>query len=199
MLSSVLSANRQDYTEQTLKKFLLDNLSNVPGNPTLSAMDLYLTNRVNTFWTRVAKPLKEKDTFDGNKIKWYFEIYKEGVRAHAMKQNPFVYLVITPENIEGLLKIFKEKTLIDYIGLGTSFLSDAYSLMLAWSRDQRLIKRLETIYASENPLDWILAAEREEAGVMRETATSYPEIQSIMNNIQLVLSKEFSRGGSVGR
>jgi len=179
----------QQFSDSTLKGFLLKNVDTSTKNPAVKQLNEYIVKRVDTFWDLVVTPMREKGTFNGNKINWYFEIYKEGIEARRVINNPFSFINVTLEQIKEVVKFFKDKSVVEYCELGTSFLSSCYSLLSFWYRDQLVIFRLEKIYNSDNPIVWIITAEKEEHGAMTEKQTSIPELENVIKNIGLILSK----------
>ena len=122
-------------------------------------------------------------------MNWYFEVYKEGVEARRVIDNPFSFVNITQEQIMEIVKFFQGKTIVQYCELGTSFLSNCYSLLSSWYRDQLVVFRLKNIYHSEDPYDWIVTAEAEERGKMSEKPEIITGLPDIINNIGLIMSK----------
>jgi len=179
----------QQFSEKTLKGFLLKNVSpNTNNNPAIQQLNNFLVQRVDTFWDQVIKPLQSNGTFDGNKINWYFEIYKEGLDARKLGTNPFTFAEIRDDQVQKLVEFYKDMTLREYIALGTSFLSNSYSMLTAWIRDQMVLLRLEHIYSSTNPLDWIHRAEEEENGIMAQKPDQVEGLIDVINNIGLIMS-----------
>ena len=182
--------DNQQFSEKTLKGFLLKNVDpNTNGNPALQQLNAYLVKRVDEFWTTVVEPLRKDGSFDGNKINWYFEIYKEGLDARRLGANRFDFVDISEQQVRDLVASFDGKTLSEYIGLGTSYLSNSYSMLSAWIRDQMVLLRLEHIYSSEDPLDWIRRAEAEEEGVMAKKPDQVEGLIEVLNNISLIISR----------
>ena len=180
----------QQFSEKTLKGFLLKNVDPTTTNPDVKALNTYLVAKVDIFWDDVIKPLEEKGhKINGNKINWYYEVYKEGLEARKLTTNPFPFLEITDEQISEIVDFFDGKSLLDYLELGTSFLSNTYSLLSSWVRDQFVLTRLDTIYNSNDPVDWILRAEEEEHGVMNKKPENVAKPMMIMNNIGMIMSK----------
>ena len=181
--------DKQKYTDKTLKGFLLKNVDTNATNLHVKMLNQYLINRVDNFWEQVVLPLRKQNKFKPDKITWYFEIYKEGYEARRVHLNPFPFIIINKEQVEEIINFFKDKTLLQYLELGTSYLANTYSLLSAWIRDQLIIKRLEYIYNSDNPCDWIKRAEQEENGIMSQKLDTIDGLQNILNNIGLIISK----------
>jgi hypothetical protein len=180
------SADNQKFSESTLKGFLLKNVDPNTKDPVIQTLNQYLTNRVDEFWVNVVQPLKRINKFDGNKINWYFQIYKEGLEAQKVFQNPFTFITISEEKIIEIVQFFEKKTLLEYLALGTSFITNAFSLLSLWQRDQLVIKRFNHIYNSNDPSKWILRAEEEEHGIMQQVVDP---ITDILKNIGLIISR----------
>lgn len=181
--------NNQEFSERTLKGFLLKNIDPNTKNPTFQQINYYLVNRVDEFWDKVVLKLQKDDNFDGNKINWYYEVYKEGIDAKKLSKNPFVVMNIDEEKIKELVLFFKDKTIVDYLSLGTSFLSNSYTLLSSWMRDKMVLKRLEHIYFSDDPYDWIIKAQEEENGIMDEKPDIIDGLLDVIKNISLIMSK----------
>lgn len=179
----------QKFSDKTLKGFLLKNLDPAPKTELAAQLNYYITRRVDDFWEDVVMPLKTSGGFDGNKINWYFEIYKEGYEAKKLALHPFCFNVLQREQVMGLVQFLETKDVMEYLELGTSFLSNAYTLLSSWIRDQMIALRLEHIYNSGNPLDWILRAEQEERGVMSQKAMDADIIYPILNTIGAIMSR----------
>ena len=179
----------QKFSEKALKGFLLKNVDPTTKDPAIQELNNYLVERVDTFWDTVVTPLSANGRFDGNKINWYFEIYKEGLEAQKLHSHPFTFINITQEQIDQLIKLFEGRTLREYLELGTSFLSNSYTLLSASLRDQLILTRLKHIYNSDHPVDWICQAEEEEEGIMKQTGENSEELISILNNISLIISR----------
>ena len=182
--------DKQHFSDKTLKGFLLKNVESASTNPAVKSLNAFCIARVDHFWDTVVVPLRAVDKFDGNKINWYYEIYKEGYEARKMALHPFSFVNISMETSEKILAMFKDKTLAQYLELGTSYLSDCYFLLSAWHRDQLLLKRLVNIYSSDKPVDWILKAEIEEKGIMKENVDTMVGVSDILNNIRLLMVKK---------
>jgi hypothetical protein len=183
--------SNQKFNDNDLKGFLLKNLDKNTTNPSIQLLNKFLISRVNTFWEYVVLPLKKLDKFDGNKINWYFEIYKEGLQAKKLNNLSQQYINlfdISHEQIIQLINFYKNKDIFEYIDLGTSFLTNTYTLLNAWSRDQLLQLRLKHIYFSDLPFEWILYAQQEEKGIMIEKP-KIDGLTDILNNINLIISK----------
>jgi hypothetical protein len=181
--------DNQQFSEKTLKGFLLKNLDLGNNNPSVQQLNAFLVKRVDEFWDQVVVPLCSDDKFDGNKINWYFEIYKEGLDARRLGAHPFTFFEIQESEIRKLVDFYNGKTLNEYIELGTSFLSNSYSMLTAWIRDQMVHLRLEHIYSSTNPVDWINRAEEEEKGIMDKKPDQVEGMVEVINNIGLIMSR----------
>jgi hypothetical protein len=179
----------QDFEDTNLKGFLLTNVDHKNKSPQSLLLNDFLVKRVDMFWDQVVLPLRKLEKFDPNKIKWYYEIYKEGIEAHKVSQNPFNFLNINDNCIATIINFYKGKTLTDYLSLGTSFLSNTYTILTSWYRDQLIINRLQNIYNSNNPYEWVLNAEKEEKGLMTKNTLTAPEATEILQNIGLVMSR----------
>lgn len=184
--------DNQQFSEKTLKGFLLKNVNPNTKIPAVHQLNKFLVERVDKFWDDVVVPLQKDNHFDGNKIQWYFEIYKEGHEAKKVKNHPFIYLETSQDKLEELISTFQGKTVEEYIDFGTSYLSNAYTLLTSWKRDMLVLKRLETIYSSSNPCHWIYAAEKDEKnenGVMRGIDCGIKGLDDVTNNIGLIISR----------
>nr|QBK87997.1 MAG: uncharacterized protein LCMAC202_03590 [Marseillevirus LCMAC202] len=184
-----MNFDNQQFSEKTLKGFLLKNIDLNTKNPTIQTLNLFFINRVDQFWVDVIEPLRQEGKFDGNKINWYFEIYKEGIEARKVGANPFTFIEIKEECIQNIVNFYENKTLKQYIELGTSFLSNSYTLLSSWVRDQLVLLRLEYIYYSDKPGDWIKRAEEEENGIMKKQSDMIPGLMDVINNIGLIMSR----------
>lgn len=181
--------DNQKFSERTLKGFLLKNVDPKSDDPKIQQLNHFLVDRVDKFWDQVVVPLQSNGVFDGNKINWYFQVYKEGMDAHKMAQNPFPFANIDQNVVEELVNQFKDKEMTEYLERGTSYLSNTYTLLSSWLRDQLVHRRLQHIYSSENPIDWIVRAVEEEEGVMKDNSTSVEGLLDVLNNIGLVLGR----------
>ena len=179
----------QQFSEKTLKGFLLKNVDYQAQNPTINALNEYLIRRVDIFWDEVITKLQANDQFNGNKMNWYFEIYKEGYEARRLRDNPFNFVSITADDIEKIVQFFQGKTIVQYCEYGTSFLSNCYSMLSSWYRDQLVALRLEKVYHSDDPYDWIVTAEAEERGAMCQKPEVIKGLPDVINNIGLIMSK----------
>ncbi len=181
--------SNQQFSEKTLKGFLLKNVDPNAKSEDIQELNKFLVARVDAFWDVVMVPLRKAENFNGNKLNWYFEIYKEGVEAYKVKENPFTFLRISQEEIAEIVKFYDGKILLEYVDLGVSFLSNTYTLLTSWIRDEMIMMRLEHIYSSSDPYDWIVRAEKEEYGVMMQKPTSIPGLVDVINNIGLIMSR----------
>ena len=186
---NVPNPENQTFTDSTLKGFLLKNVDNSNTDPAVVELNKYLVQRVDTFWDQVVVPLRKAGNFNGNKINWYYEVYKEGVEARRVRDNQFTFITIDTEKIQEIMKFFQNKTVVQYCELGTSFLSNCHMVLSSWYRDQLVMFRLEKIYSSEDPLDWILTAEKEERGAMSQKPVIIEGLESVINNITLLMSR----------
>ena len=189
MQTSVPTPENQEFSETTLKGFLLKNIDRKTDNPTILAINKILIAQVDRFWEAIVVPLRKSKQLNGNKINWYFQIYKEGYEARKLALHPFTAMVCDEATVKSIIESFKDKTLTEYIELGTSYLANAASILNAWIRDQTLLKRLATVYKSDNPYDWVIAAEKEEHGVMKESVGNVPGLRETLNNITILLAK----------
>lgn len=181
----------QKFSEKTLKGFLLKNLEQNPKSDGDKALNYHLIKRVDEFWDKVVTPLQSSDNFDGNKINWYYEIYKEGLEAKKLAVQPIVLYNISENTISEIITLFKDRTLGEYLELGTSFLSNVYAILSSRIRDQMVQVRLKHIYYSENPRDWVTRAEDEENGVMNQQPENIKDLVDIVNNISLIISRRY--------
>ena len=188
---SVPTPDNQHFSEKTLKGFLLQNVDLNTKNPAVRELNGHLIRRVDVFWNDVVEPLQKAGKFNGNKINWYFEVYKEGIDAHKLRNNPFDFISVNAENVEKLVRFFQGKTLDEYLALGTSFLTNSYSMLSSWMRDQMIFMRLEHIYSSDNPYDWVLRAEEEENGIMDQKPDLVPGLIDVLQNLNLIISKRY--------
>lgn len=186
---SMPTPDNQQFSDTTLKGFILKNVDPTSQSPVIQQLNEYLIKRVDTFWEHVVVPLRKAGNFNGNKMNWYFEVYKEGIEARKVIDNPFSFINVTEDQIKEIIKFFQGKTIVQYCELGTSFLSNCYSLLSSWYRDQLVVFRLKKIYHSEDPYDWIVTAEAEERGAMSEKPEIIPGLADILNNIGLIMSK----------
>jgi len=180
--------NNQQFSEKTLKGFLLKNVDPTTTSPIVQLLNQYLIQRVDIFWNTVIVPLCKETKFNGNKINWYFEIYKEGLEAHKVNAHPFTFVNVSEEKIKEIVNFFEEKTILQYLELGTSFLSNCFSLLSSWYRDQLVLTRLKHIYYGDDPYQWILRAEAEEHGVMKQRV-AVKEVADIIRTIELIISR----------
>lgn len=180
----------QNFSEKTLKGFLLKNIELNSKNQTIQELNKFLIERVDEFWDQIVVPLQEQRAFDGNKINWYFEIYKEGLDARRLGDHPFTFVEIKQDQVQELVNFYKDKTLKQYIMLGTSFLSNSYTMLSSWIRDQMVLLRLKEIYSSSLPVDWIKRAEEEEHGVMDQKPDQIKGLTDVLMNIQLIISRQ---------
>lgn len=181
--------DNQEFSERTLKGALLQNVDLKTKNPTIQTLNHFLVKRVDEFWDTVVIPLKKLDKFDGNKIKWYFNVYKEGIDAHKLNENPFTFINISNDEIAEIVKFYKDKTLTDYINLGNSYLTNTYTLLTSAVRDHLMLYRMEHIYNSSEPYEWILKAEEEEHGAMEHKGDLPEGVENVLQNIGLLMSK----------
>jgi len=180
---------QQKFSDSTLKSFILKNVDFSTKNPVIKELNAFLIERVNTFWDLVVVRLQKSDNFDGNKMNWYFDIYKEGIEAKKLKNNPFLMADIPEAKIAETILTLVEKTVLEYVQLGSTFLANSFALLSAYLRDKMIMLRLEHIYVSDDPYEWILAAEKEEHGKMSEKPADFDQVYNILNNINLIISK----------
>ena len=181
--------DNQNYSETTLKGFLLKNVDPKTSDPNVRELNNFLVKRVDRFWEEVIVPLRNNKHFDGNKINWYFQIYKEGHDARKLANHPFTFASIDRKTVEDLTNYLREKTVTEYLELGTSFLSNSFTLLSSWLRDQLVYKRLQTIYVSDDPCDWILRAEEEENGTMSDNTCDIDGLTNVIRNIGTLMSR----------
>ena len=181
--------SNQEFSERTLKGALLNNVDLKTENPTIQRLNHYLVKRVDEFWDTVVVPLKKIDRFDGNKIKWYFDVYKEGIDARKLSENPFAFISVTDEVVTEIVEFYKDKTLTDYINLGNSFLTNTFMLLSSALRDRLVLYRREHIYSSTEPYEWIIKAEDEERGAMEHKGNLPNGVEDILKNIGLLKQK----------
>jgi hypothetical protein len=179
----------QDFDDNNLKGFLLTNLDHKNKHPNVLIINDFLLKRVDLFWDSVVLPLRKLNKFDPNKIKWYYEVYKEGIEANKVSKNSFQFLNIDDKCITNIVNFYKNKSFEEYLSLGTSFLSNSYMILSAWYRDQLILQRLQNIYKSDDAYEWILEAEKEEHGLMSKNTFNVPEITEILQNINLIISR----------
>jgi hypothetical protein len=180
--------DNQHYSEKTLRGFLLKNLNSNPRTPADREINDYLIRKVDIFWDEVVVPLRKDGRFDPAKINWYFEIYREGSEARKVQKYPFEFLHIDEDMINKIIRRLKDLTLQEYVELGSSYLSNAHLLLSAWLRDRLVLTRLEHIYCSDEPYKWIIRAEEEENGVMKQ-GLDVPDLPEVLSKIGLILSR----------
>lgn len=183
--------DNQKFSDKTLKGFLLKGINFDSKNPAVQELNTFMVKRVDDFWETVVEPLRKTGNFDGNKINWYFQIYKEGRDARKLSVNPFPYNQMTNDQVTEIVEFFQNKTLREYLELGTSYLTNTYASLSAWVRDQLILLRYKEIYSSEDPLDWISRAQEEEKGVMQKQVTEIPGLIDVINNIGLIISNRY--------
>lgn len=176
--------NNPKFSEQTLKGFLLKHIEPNSTNPEVQELNHYQISRVDRFWESVIKPLEKEGKFDGNKIQWYFEIYKEGLEAHKSREHA---TSIPDEKVDEIVEKLRGLKITEFIELGTSFLSNSFALLTAWVREKLIVYRLKHIYHSDSPIDWIHRAEAEEEGAMKQTIEGAEEVQEVMRKIALIM------------
>ena len=59
--------DNQQFSEKTLKGFLLKNVDPNAKSPAVRQLNNFLVKRVDTFWDQVIIPIRNNGTFDGNK------------------------------------------------------------------------------------------------------------------------------------
>lgn len=179
----------QTYTDTTLKGFILRNLRPNPNNdPALKAANDYLNTSVDNFWNDVVVPLREKGSFVPDKINWYFEIYKEALEVRKANAVPFPFGMVGDSEVDEIKEMFENAEMKDYIEMGTSTLSTVYSLLTNWLTRKASAMRLEKLYYSNTPVDWILKAEEEEHGIMSQKPSGTEDIMPILSKIGLIMS-----------
>lgn len=182
--------NDQNFSDKTLKGFLLKNVDPNPANVHIQNLNKYLIDRVDNFWKDVVIPLRNMNRFDGNKINWYFEIYREGLESQKLIDNPFNYLQSDEQKFEELVSFLSGKSLLEYLTLGTSFLTNTFAFLTSRVRDTMMLKRKEIIYVSNEPVNWIIKAEEEEHGLMTNCYGDDKRVQQIINNISLIIARK---------
>lgn len=181
--------NEQTFSETTLKGILLNNVDRKSKDPHIIILNKYLISRVDHFWDNVVVPLKNEGVFDGNKINWYFQIYKEGYEAKKVHNNKTLFN-LSKDEIQNLVDFLKDKTLNEYLELGTSFLANSYALLTSWIRDQMIVERLEYIYIGDDPVIWVHKAEKEEEYMASNFDKDIvPGLNDILKNVGLIISR----------
>lgn len=180
----------QQFSEKTLKGFLMKNVQPGAQDPRVKDLNSYLVARVDRFWDDVAVPLIKNGVFNPEKIVWYYEIYKEGIEARRVNQNPFVHVPVTQEIIDNIVDELLVLNVPELCDLGGTYLSSAYTVLCSWYRDELISKRYRLLYVSENPVDWITSAQAEEDGLMMMSATEgKPEVTDLLTRIGLIISR----------
>lgn len=180
--------DNQQFSEKTLKGYLLKNCNPNATDPSEKALNVFLTGRVDKFWDDVVNPLRKYHSFDGNKIAWYFEIYKEGMEARKLGNGCSNGSTGDDEQVQKIVAHLEKKTIMEYIELGKSFLCNAHMVLIAYKRDKQLLHRLRHIYASDSPVDWITTADREEKGLMNMVEDLTP-VNNIIRNIGMLITR----------
>jgi len=188
-MANIPPLNEQTFTETALRGFVFTPIENRMNDPGITFLNKFLEGRVDSFWEKVVIPLRQTNDFDPNKIKWYFEIYKEGLEAHTCRKNPFTFVEITQEQIEEIVEFYNNKTLKEYLNLGMTFISNTFTILSSWYRDQLVQHRLETIYNSQEPVNWIKTAEQEETGAMQKEIETVPGLKQVLENISMLMSR----------
>ena len=180
---------KQTINDNNLRGFLLKNVNSQTQHPHEKLLNQFLENRVNMFFTSVVEPLRTMNHFNQDKIQWYFAIYKEGLEAYKVQANPFTFLNVSRDQINEIVLFLKDKDLLALCELGASFLTNAYTALTGYFRDQLVLVRLDTIYKSDKPVDWILIAEKEEDGLMKQNVDTVPEVHDVIQKITFLMNK----------
>lgn len=179
----------QNYTDSNLRGFLLKGLKPNQGkNPDIAAANEYLTDSVDRFWRDIVEPLREKESFNPDKILWYFEIYKEGLEIRRAAEKPCRFGQILDSDVEEIKKEFFELEFKDYLDLGNTYLANVYTVLTRWLGNRASKMRLANIYNSDAPVEWILTAEKEERGLMEQKPEGTDDIMPIIGKIGLIIS-----------
>jgi len=184
-----INPDTQELSTNQIKKLLTKNLSK-SDDDRVKLLNSYILVLIENFCDQVVDPLKNINQFDNNKTLWYFQIYKEGLEAKKLlKHNTeFEFLEIKENQIQKLVDFLASKDIIEYCELGSGFLGKAFTLISSWYRDKLLYNRLQTIYQSENPIDWIKNAEYKDK-IMELNINNLPELKLIMDNLNIIIGK----------
>jgi len=171
-----------------LKENLFKDLSckGLQNSELLEILNNHINEKLERFWEKVVIPLEQEGLFNPNKLRWYFEVYKEGIEANRVINNIFPFINISDNVVNDIISFYNHKTIEEYMELGSTYLSNTFMVLSAWYRNQMIMKRLKYIYKSEKPVEWIKEAEKEEWGKMTETVTLSPELYKIMENIKIL-------------
>jgi hypothetical protein len=179
--------DEQEFSEQTLKGYLLKNVDPTNTNPIVQKINKYLTDRVELFWVEVVGPLREQNRFDPNKLMWYYEIYREGLDANKLVNNKLNLFEFNRKQVEELVKYFESLTFEQHLQLGTSILSNSYMLLSSWLRDDGLVYRYNSIYKDHQPHEWIIMCE-DTPDIMKNSDT-VAALPTVLKNISLIIAK----------
>ena len=106
-MTNIPTTDNQQFSDQTLKGFLLKNIDpSTQQDPAVQILNQYLVKRVDNFWDQVIIPLRNAKEFDGNKVNYYFELYKEGLEARRVLANPFPFLSVSDDKIKEIRSKF---------------------------------------------------------------------------------------------
>ena len=181
----------QTYTDNNLKGFLLSK-NNIHmfknSNDTLiqEGVTVY-ENRVDNFMKDVVEPLKQENKLNVDKLQWYYEIYKEAQEARKVKTQSLFDKDISHELIQSLIQTLKDKNVEELLSYGTSYISTAFSLISSWYRDMMILSRLDTLYYSEDPVEWIKKAEENEKDIMEINVDSDPSTRQLLHKMSLIM------------
>jgi len=143
--------------------------------------------QADTFINEVIQPLMEQDSFDPNKITWYYAIYKEAKNAKKIKELDFFGDPFYKNSIHRLIEELNGKSIEDLLTYGTSYLATAYSLISSYNRDMLAVARLDTLYKGDDPLQWIKNAETNQ-DILQYNIDSDENTKELLHHLSLILN-----------
>lgn len=175
--------NQQEYTDDMIRGIIQQSWN---VNTMTDEIKDVLNTRLEAFMNEVVTPLRSMKVFDANKTHWYWAVYKEGIEAKKAQKTTFSKDYMPESLINKIVKDHEKKTVTELIELGTGYLSSLFSTITGFHRDNLIIQRLNVLYYSANPVDWILASEKEN-GVMETNVMSHPETSQLLSNISMIM------------
>jgi len=120
-------------------------------DPRVKKARVYIESQIEKFIEQVVVPLG--NDFDFKNLDKYWGIYREG--CESRKIQPVIFNRPSQEQINQLIVLLNTDNIENLFSMGYTFLSDAYTTLNVYIREEMTKKRLETCFKSDNPVDWV--------------------------------------------
>jgi len=178
----------QPISDSNLRASLLGKVDIGSSDPVVKALTHHKTTNIDEFWEKLVVPMREKGNFDQNKIKWYFEVYRAGAGTKYGDGDSSIF-GISDEKVRTIVDHLSSLELDDYFKLNSHYLTNCGLFLTSWINYKKSQQRLDTIFKSDDPCDWITEMEKfTKENPETFTIDMAPEVSKILEKVQIVMT-----------